>query len=233
MQPEFSPNILCLETSTEVCSVAVIKGGLLASLQESFLRFRHGEWLTIAIAQAMEAAELKREELHAISITIGPGSYTGLRVGLATAKALCLTLDIPIVCHSSLEVLAYGIKDSYCEDELLIPMMDARRMEVYTACFNGQMERLSEDKPVILDKEWIDGIVDKNLSVVIGGDGAEKSLPLWGGEKFLRFPVKTISAQYQLIPAVEKYKIKKFQDIAYVSPTYLKKPNITKPSRTL
>lgn len=228
-----SPTILCIETSTEICSVAVIKEGQIASLVESYIRYRHGEWLTIAIDDAMNAALCDKRELDAISITLGPGSYTGLRIGLATAKAMCSALDIPLIGHSSLEVLAYGISDSLPGEEYIMPMIDARRMEVYTAIFDSSLHRLTEDSPRILDEDYCSELQAQYPRIYIGGDGAAKSLELWPDKRNIRFPVDNISAKYQLWSALMRYSLQEFQDIAYVAPIYLKNPNITVPKRTL
>lgn len=233
MTPSSQTNILCIETSTRICSVAVICDDTVGALVESHIKYRHGEWLTIAISQALEAAIVKQDELDAISITLGPGSYTGLRIGLATAKAMCMALNIPLIGHSALEVLAYGIYETGNSGEYIVPMMDARRMEVYAAVFNKSMERLREDAPLILDEQTSDELERTYTSMAIGGDGAIKSKNLWRNKNTIRYAVPEISARFQLIPARKKYIEKTFQDVAYVAPIYLKKPNITKPRRTL
>ncbi len=228
-----SPIILCLESSTQICSVAVLKNGQVASLIESHLRYRHGEWLTTAIDHALDAASASKEDISALSITTGPGSYTGLRVGLATAKAFCMALGIPLITHSSLEVLAYGIRNHVDSPAYVMPMMDARRMEVYTAIFNSEMEYLVKDTPLILDEVTCRDLQEKYSPLIIGGDGARKSLEFWPQKNFLTFSIENISAAHQACIAWKKFSEKNFQDIAYVSPIYLKKPNITKPKRTL
>lgn len=228
-----NPTILCIETSTEICSVALIKEGSVASLIESYLRYRHGEWLTVAIDYALQAASTDKTELDAVSITLGPGSYTGLRIGLATAKAICMALNIPLIGHSSLEILAHGIADLYKTDCFVLPMMDARRMEVYSAIFNGELERVTEDKPLILDERVCAEIQEQYGTIYIGGDGAEKSVDLWPDKSKIRFSVDNISAKFQLKETLRKYSAEIYEDIAYSTPTYLKNPNITKPKRTL
>ena len=139
------PIILQLETSTDVCSVAISKDGKLINIAESQVLNSHSEVITLLIQSCLKESDLLISQINAIAISDGPGSYTSLRVGAATAKGLCYGLNIPMIAIDSLQILAAGVSQEYIADEdVIIPMIDARRMEVYTAVFDKRLVNILE-----------------------------------------------------------------------------------------
>ena len=177
-------NILHIETATKACSVALSKNGVCLEVKESLdEQFSHGEQLTLYIQEILENNGLKPTDLSAVSVTSGPGSYTGLRIGVSTAKGLCFALGIPLIGIDSLRNLAELAKEKH-PNSVLCPMIDARRMEVYNAIYNDNVEMI---KPISAD------IIDEESYIEFGkfvcfGDGAEKVQELWKGDERAHLP---------------------------------------------
>ncbi len=212
--------ILHIESSSRNCSVAVSDGNELLSLCEEVSDgYKQSEKLHTFVEWALEGAEMTLKELDAISLGSGPGSYTGLRIGAASAKGFCFALDIPLIAVSSLESLVIPfLSRNY---DLIIPMIDARRNEVYIAVYDGLTgEELQQAVPHILSEDSLKEFAGKKILIV--GDGAEKAsavISLSGIDyKHDIFP----SAQYLIRGAVKNFNQKKFEDIAYYEPDYLK-----------
>lgn len=212
--------ILHIETSSKNCSVAISKGEeLLCLCEEVSENYKQSENLHTFVQWALEGAEIKMKDLSAVSIGMGPGSYTGLRIGTAAAKGYCFALQIPLIATNSLETMVEPfLSKGY---DYIIPMIDARRMEVYTAVFSGESGSIiSPTEAVILDENTLEKYADKKILFV--GDGAEKAstlLPLPHAEYQSRvYP----SAQYLIKKAAQKWQEKTFEDIAYFDPFYLK-----------
>lgn len=209
--------ILHLETATKVCSVALSKNGNLISLKEAKEDgYSHGENLTLFIQEVLEKGKIKTTDLDAISLSSGPGSYTGLRIGAATAKGLCYALDIPLIAIDSLTSLAYLAKGKYTDN--LCSVIDARRMEVYNLMLSSDLEPL---KYVTAD------VIEENTYSEFGpfvcfGDGAEKLQEIWK-HRNVQFDLDIeCSARGQVELAFQKFKKKEFEDVAYWEPFYLK-----------
>jgi tRNA threonylcarbamoyladenosine biosynthesis protein TsaB len=148
------PLILQIETSTEICSVALSKNGQLLYSVESDDPNSHTEKLTLLIQTCMVQTGYSFKQLDAIALSDGPGSYTSLRIGAATAKGICYAMDIPLLTFNSLTILANGIDTLLIgSDDIILPMIDARRMEVYTAVYDKQLKQLEEIQPLILDTQ--------------------------------------------------------------------------------
>lgn len=211
--------LLHIETSTKNCSVSFSRDGQLLCLCEEYdLNYGHSEKLHQFINWAMEGAEISLNKLNGVCVSKGPGSFTGLRIGVSAAKGLCFGLNIPMVSLSSLEILVQTqIENDY---DFIIPMIDARRMEVYTAVFDGKGNQVSEVEAKILDENSFSEYIDKK--VVFVGDGVEKSqtvLKMTNAE----FKVNIHpSAKFMIEPAEIKFNQKKFEDVAYFEPYYLK-----------
>jgi|GEM_PF-80555 len=169
-------------------------------------------------------------ELDAIAVSMGPGSYTGLRLGVSTAKGLCYALDIPMISISTLKSLALQV--SLKADEFVIPLLDARRMEVYSAVFNDNYEQLEETKAEIIDANSFSRFLEKG-KVFFLGDGAEKCIPIvkHANAEFLigNFP----SSNEMAVLADYKYNKAEFEDVAYFEPFYLKDFVAGKPKKLL
>lgn len=211
--------ILHIETSTKNCSVAISKNGELLCLCEEYDdNYGHSEKLHLFVKWALEGAGISLDELDAVCVSKGPGSYTGLRIGVSAAKGFCYGLNIPLLSLNSLEILARSETDNGFD--LIIPMIDARRMEVYTAVFDGSGKMISGIVAKILDENSFKEFADKKIVFI--GDGVDKSravLNLPGAEfKSGIHP----SARQMISQAEEKFSRKEFEDIAYFEPFYLK-----------
>lgn len=211
--------LLHLETSTKNCSVAFSKDGRLLSLCEEYDdKYGHSEKLHQFVKWALEGAEIEMKDLDAVCVSKGPGSFTGLRIGVSAAKGFCYGLNIPLLSLTSLEILAQTqIGKNY---DLIIPMIDARRMEVYTAVFDSNGKQISETEAKILDENSFSEFKDKKITFV--GDGAEKS------KTVLQLPNADFqenihpSAKNMIELAEIKFKKRNFEDVAYFEPFYLK-----------
>ncbi len=173
--------ILNIETSTAVCSVALSKNGELLSLKEDTTGMKHASHLTLFIEEVLKENNLTTANLDAVAISMGPGSYTGLRIGVSTAKGICYGAGIPLIAVSTLESLTRLVlvknevltKIKNIETAYFCPMIDARRMEVYTAFFNHKGEKVREISADIIDENSFVAIF-KDREIVFFGDGAEK-----------------------------------------------------------
>jgi tRNA threonylcarbamoyladenosine biosynthesis protein TsaB len=218
--------ILNIETATQVCSVALSKDGHLLALREYSEKNAHAEVLTPLIQELISEAKVHLTDLDAIAVSEGPGSYTGLRIGVSTAKGLCYSLDKPLISIPTLSSMAQwaaqNLKSKLTKDSLLFPMIDARRMEVYTCQFDYQLKQLNETAPLIFDEEtFVEGYSGKEL--VLFGDGCQKSTVLFSERKNITiYPEILCSAQGMLQLAEDKFKNSDFVDLAYFEPFYLK-----------
>lgn len=225
--------LLHIETATERCSVALAEGARLLSLQESEAAFSHASQLTLLIAAALKAAGLSMDQLAAVALSSGPGSYTGLRIGSATAKGICYAQDLPLIAVDTLQSLALASRQKQLDAPVLYaPMIDARRMEVYTAGYDFNNELTMKMQALILDELAFKHYFDQGYSIVFSGNGSAKCRDLFPSEKAIFSPVLCSAAH--LIPLAEKaFQAQNFVDQAYFSPTYFKAPNITKPKKIL
>ncbi|MNU87573.1 tRNA threonylcarbamoyladenosine biosynthesis protein TsaB [compost metagenome] len=210
--------ILHIETATKVCSVALSVDGELKQLQE--LKddgYAHGEQLTILIQQVFDLQGITSGMLSAVSVSAGPGSYTGLRIGVSTAKGLCYALNIPLISVNTLESMAAIGKTKYSSHNLC-PMIDARRMEVFSLIVDAQSEILKPVSADVLDEH---SYADFEPFVCFG-DGAVKMQELWANRQ-ITFDLKLEpSASGQVSLAYQKYLKQEFEDVAYFEPDYLK-----------
>jgi len=211
--------LLHLETSTKNCSVAFSKNGEILCLCEEYdEKYGHSEKLHQFVNWALEGAEIELKDIDGVCVSKGPGSFTGLRIGVSAAKGFCFGLDVPLLSLNSLEILAQTqINKDY---DLIIPMIDARRMEVYTAVFDGKGNQISEIEAKVLDENSFAEFKDRK--VVFVGDGVEKS------KAILQLPNADFpegihpSAKNMMNLAEEKFSHQDFEDVAYFEPFYLK-----------
>jgi len=212
--------ILYLETSSKNCSVAISDGEkLLCSTEEVSENYKQSESLHTFVEWALEGANLSMKDIEAVSLGKGPGSYTGLRIGAASAKGFCYGLKIPLIAVNSMESMIMPfLGQNY---EMIIPLLDARRMEVYTAVYDGiSGKELIPTEAKILDETSFEELKDKKVLFV--GDGALKA------KEILQLPNAEFntdiypSAQYLIKKTLEKIKKDDFEDIAYFEPFYLK-----------
>ena len=214
------PNLLHLETATTNCSVAVSKGEELLCCKESNSPdFRHSDYLHLFIEEALAQAGVKINALDGVGVSMGPGSYTGLRIGVSSAKGICYANDIPLMAVNSLAVMA-----QQCQvkgEAILFPMIDARRMEVFTLPMDQNYNPLEVTKAMIISAETIIALPPRKK--VFFGSGAEKCKPFCQGEDFLFRDDITVPSAKDMVPLIAaKYKQKEFEDVAYFEPFYLK-----------
>jgi tRNA threonylcarbamoyladenosine biosynthesis protein TsaB len=219
--------ILHLETATKVCSVAVSENGTLIEMKETDESgYTHGENLTLFIEDVLTEANLTLSDMDAISITSGPGSYTGLRIGAATAKGLCYALNLPLIAIDSLSALAASARSKY-KGANLCPMIDARRMEVYNQVFNEHFEPLKELSADVLDQDSYNDFEP----FIYFGDGADKMQELWSNRDVTYDKTIRSSSSGHVSIAFEKFKNEEFEDVAYWEPFYLKDFIVQKPKK--
>jgi tRNA threonylcarbamoyladenosine biosynthesis protein TsaB len=218
--------ILQIETATTSCSVALAKDGEVLAFKQIDQRNIHAEVITLFIDELITGASTTYNNLDAIAVSSGPGSYTGLRIGVSTAKGLCFALDKPLIAIETLEAMAYGVinDNNYKLDGamLLCPMIDARRMEVFTAVFNAKGERIQPTSAQIIDEHSFKDLLQNN-NILFFGDGAEKCREALGENPNANFlPGFVNSAAYLTQKAAEKLVNKDFENVGYFEPYYLK-----------
>lgn len=212
------PYLLHIETATKVCSVALSKEGKLVQLQEiADDQYSHGEQLTLLIQKVIDQEGIKISDLNAVSVSAGPGSYTGLRIGVSTAKGLCYALSIPLI---SIDTLTSMAQDESLKDgnKTICSMIDARRMEVFSALFNSEGECIKLASPDVLDESTY----SEYEPFICIGDGAEKTKELWKNRSIEYKDSFQISAKTQIELAYNKYQAQEFEDVAYFEPNYIK-----------
>ena len=183
------------------------------------MSYSHSEQLHIFIKEALEEASLSFSDLNAVAVSKGPGSYTGLRIGVSAAKGLCFSLDLPLIAIPTLESMAHQVQLG--EGELAIPVLDARRMEVYSAVFNNKYQEIRDTRAEIIDENsFLDYVSEHKVHIV--GSGAEKCKEILEQPNFHFDTSMVPSAKEMATIAFEKYKKGQFEDVAYFEPFYLK-----------
>ncbi len=225
--------ILILETSTAVCSVSVVDESEILLTRETSEPYSHSSLLAVKIKEVLSDLKMSVSDLAAVAISAGPGSYTGLRVGSATAKGLCHGADVPLISLDTLEGLSYAPRELKAnKNNYLFSLIDARRDEVYAAVYDPNHHVLLPGAPVVLDKESFKRFRQNNAHWHFRGDGAEKAVRLLDFPDFsINSP--TLSSRFFHKMAVNKFKSEKFEDVKYFSPNYFKAPNITKSNKPL
>ena len=212
--------ILNIETSTKACSVALHKNGeLIVCREDVTTNFSHSEKLLKFISKLFSDARLSLSDLDAIAVSMGPGSYTGLRIGVSTAKGLCYGLDIPLISISTLKAMSFGMAleikaDLYC------PMIDARRMEVYSAFFDINNTEVRKIQADIIDENSYKKELEKK--VVFFGDGSEKLIEKIKDKNAIFVSDIHPSAKNIGLLSYQKFTKSLFEDLAYFEPFYLK-----------
>jgi tRNA threonylcarbamoyladenosine biosynthesis protein TsaB len=223
--------ILLIETATTVCSVALATDGVVTAFKQVDQRNIHAEVITLYIEELVNSASLKYTDLDAIAISCGPGSYTGLRIGVSTTKGLCYALDKPLIAIETLQAMANGViadkSLNIDKQTLLCPMIDARRMEVYTALFDTSGNRVKATAADIIDEHSFSEYL-ANQKILFFGDGAEKCQTVLGNNVNAQFLNGfTNSATHLAKQAAEKFAKNDFEDVAYFEPYYLKEFLVT------
>ncbi len=218
------PLILCLETSTRVCSVAIGKNGKLISLKESAdEKYSHAENLTVFIEDVCRETKVSLKEIEAVAVSKGPGSFTGLRIGVSAAKGLCFALNKPLIGINSLEAMTRGQVSSikYQVSDLFCPMIDAKRMEVYCAIYDSQLNEIKKTSAEIIDENSFSDLLEKN-KIYFFGNGSEKCQEKIKHPNAVFLQSVNPSAQFMISIAEKYFAENKFEDLAYFEPFYLK-----------
>lgn len=215
--------ILQIETSTSSCSVALSENGTVLAVKELNERNIHASLTTVFVDEVMKDANKPFSSLTAVAVSMGPGSYTGLRIGVSVAKGICYALDIPLISISTLKAMAFKMRQIKGEKDLLYcPMIDARRMEVYTGVFDFEGNEVLPVEAKIIDSSSFAGWLEEK-KMIFFGDGASKCQPVLAVHQNAFFEDQfTNSAADLSMLAFEKYKLSQFEDVAYFEPYYLK-----------
>ncbi|MBO7460599.1 MAG: tRNA (adenosine(37)-N6)-threonylcarbamoyltransferase complex dimerization subunit type 1 TsaB [Bacteroidales bacterium] len=232
--------ILCLETATPSCSVALVHNGEVLACEEDPKGQNHSEKITLFIDSVMKKAGVSYSQLDAVAVSMGPGSYTGLRIGVSTAKGICYAVSKPLIAVETLEAMAYGGKVVISTERserrpelakastdrwknlLLIPAIDARRMEVYAAIFDENVNKIKDTEAIIIDENSFADL-KKDHHLYLFGDGADKCADLFANDdKITVIKDFYCSAKYMNTIAQQKLNNKDFVDVAYFEPFYLK-----------
>lgn len=215
------PLILCIETSSPVCSVALGSASGLIHEAVSDEPNGHSRVLAQMVSDTVRQNGLSFEDLAAVAVNSGPGSYTGLRIGMSTAKGLCYALGKPLIAVTAFESMVRTFLGRHAPQpgDLLVPMIDARRMEVYTRVFDPAGNAVGEQKAYISGE---DGLLPARVEgkIWLIGSGAEKMVPGFAGYDAAAFPDTFISAAGLLRPALERFAAGRFDDVAYTTPNY-------------
>ena len=223
--------LLCIETSGKNCSVALFEGLQLVSIREVHTeQFSHSENLHVFIEQVLKESNLQPKAIKAIAISAGPGSYTGLRIGVATAKGLCYGWDIPLIALPTLRILAEQVTYEFTDIEYIIPMIDARRMEVFTAVYSHDFSPILGEQAEILTESTFDTYLNKGKTIFLG-DGITKFQAICKHKNAYFWENKFPSAKQMGHLALEKYQAQAFEDIAYFEPFYLKEVYLVKSNK--
>jgi len=221
-------HILCIETSTTVCSVCITADDKVLAQKEINNGFSHAENLHVFIEEVLKETDLSIQQINAIAISKGPGSYTGLRIGVSAAKGLCYALQIPLISIDTLQSMAFEVNSKLetqhlkDKEHLYCPMLDARRMEVYCAIYDENLNTVLPVNALVLDEKSVE-VFNYNKPVYFFGDGMPKAKEILGRIK-KAFCIENVfpSAGSMAKLAFSKYTQNKFEDVAYFEPFYLK-----------
>ena len=225
--------ILNIDTSTTVCSVALSSEGMIIHHCEDFQGMNHATLLSGFIKECLEVAKQHEYKIDAIAVSLGPGSYTGLRIGLSEAKGLAYALDVPLIGIDTLKLMAVHIMFNVDldPDAVIAPMIDARRMEVYTAVYDMALNPLLPPTPLILEEGALADFHSPERPLYYGGDGSEKARSILNSSHTLWVPDVYPLAVDMLPLAEQAFMNRDFLDLAYSVPTYLKEYQATKPRK--
>ncbi|MDA3816430.1 MAG: tRNA (adenosine(37)-N6)-threonylcarbamoyltransferase complex dimerization subunit type 1 TsaB [Prolixibacteraceae bacterium] len=228
--------ILCIETSTGVCSAAIAENGKVVSVKEDATGMNHSKLLTVFIDELLKENKLEASSFDAVAVSEGPGSYTGLRIGVSAAKGICFGGGIPMIAVSPLTSMVRGVlanPDLKVENgSYLIPMIDARRMEVYCAKFNNSGEQSGEVTAEIIDENSFSDLLAGH-KVYYFGDGAAKCTSVLTDTNAVFVDNVITTAKNMASIAEEKFMAGKFVDVAYFEPFYLKRFIALKPKNSV
>ncbi|HLL43527.1 MAG TPA: tRNA (adenosine(37)-N6)-threonylcarbamoyltransferase complex dimerization subunit type 1 TsaB [Segetibacter sp.] len=217
------PLLLNIDSATEVASVCVTLNGSSLALIKNDQQKEHASFIHTGIAGILKKTGYKLNDIEAFAVTSGPGSYTGLRVGMATAKGFCYALSKPLIAINTLEVMTQGAIDTVGTVEkgmLFCPMIDARRMEVFTAIYNADIKTIFSPKAIILEKNFFHNYL-KNNNVLFFGSGSKKLLSIESNPNSVFADIQANAAHLGSLAEIA-FRHGQFSDISYAEPTYFK-----------
>lgn len=222
-------NILCIETSTTVCSVCVASGEKVLAIRETNNGYTHAENLHVFVEEVLKEAGISVKELSAVAVSKGPGSYTGLRIGVSAAKGFCYALTIPLISVDTLQAMAFEVAASRKEDVFYVPMLDARRMEVYCAVYDKDLNPVIPVQALVLEEDSVK-VFGMAKPVCFFGEGMPKAKPLLQAIPGSIFAENIIPSSKNLVAlAFQKFKQKVYENTALFEPHYGKEFFIKKP----
>ncbi|MDE6487241.1 MAG: tRNA (adenosine(37)-N6)-threonylcarbamoyltransferase complex dimerization subunit type 1 TsaB [Muribaculaceae bacterium] len=225
--------IVNIETSTDVCSAALTAEGQILAHYEDFGGRNHAALVSDYVKGCLDFAADHEIKVDAVAVSMGPGSYTGLRIGLSEAKGLAYALDVPLIGVSTLELMATRVMFSTLDiatETIFVPMIDARRMEVYTAAYDFGLSRLMEPQALILDETSYGDLIATGRPVLFFGNGSEKARALLEGRGAAALVPDVVPLAVDMVALSElKHARREFLDLAYSVPEYLKDFQATKP----
>lgn len=222
-------NILCIESSIDFCSVCIHTDGKIHGFFKCEEAYSHSSILSILIQKAF--ALFDKDQLDAVAVATGPGSYTALRVGLSSAKGLCYGLDIPLIDINTLEIIAFPFQNPNISD-FIVPTIDARRNEAYIAIYDKNFNIIVSDQAMILEENSFSDIIPSEKSILYCGNAVEKVEKICSlSNASHTFSLPTAEDMVEI--SLSRYNKGLFADTAYVTPTYIKPPNITKQKKNI
>jgi Inactive homolog of metal-dependent proteases, putative molecular chaperone len=232
--------LLNIETSTAICSVALGKDGNLLALKENKEGMKHASHLTVFIENILKENNLSTADLDGVAISMGPGSYTGLRIGVSTAKGICYGAGIPLIAVSTLQSMTKALQNNSDlssvvknqEKALFCPMIDARRMEVYTAFYNAKTELVKDISADIIDENSFANELSEQ-EIIFFGDGSGKCKNVIANENGIFLDDVNATAVGMIELAEDKFNKNELEDVAYFEPFYLKDFVATTPKKNI
>ena len=227
-----NPTILYIETATDVCSVALSRGAEVIGLKEEAGGNNHAKHLLPFVDEVLKQGGCTVSDLNGVAVSVGPGSYTGLRIGVSTAKGIAYTAGIPVMAVGTLESIAQGARESWtdasAEPLQIVPMLDARRMEVFTTRYDFDMQSLEEVSAKIVDENTFAELLSEH-KVLFCGNGMPKCREILSANPNAFFAEVSVSAKNMLPAALRKWQNSDFENVAYFEPFYLKEYVAAKP----
>ncbi len=210
--------ILNIDTALDAASVCLAKGKEVVQLSFNENQKDHAAWIHSAVAAMLKENNYTITQLEAVAVSIGPGSYTGLRVGLSAAKGLCFALNIPLIAVGTLEIMAYAVREEAAN--LICPMIDARRMEVFTAIYDKSLTSITPAHALIIDETSFASILSSN-KIIFCGNGSKKLQSLIK-TPHAEFSGTSHNASHLSVLALNRFRNKEFANLAYAEPLYIK-----------
>jgi tRNA threonylcarbamoyladenosine biosynthesis protein TsaB len=227
--------ILNIETSTNVGSVSLSRDGHSWIIKEEKESGDHARQLTVFIEELMDTAKLSLKDLDAVAVSAGPGSYTGLRIGVSVAKGIAYTLQKPLIAVDTLKAIAYGVQlfDRPGPNDMIVVIQDARRMDAYAAVYKSDLSTVKSPYFLTLESDSFLEFLPEGARIFLCGNAVEKFKGISNNPSFIFSAVNCPSSRFMEQLSCEQYLEKKFEDVAYYEPFYMKPPNVTIPKNTI